>query len=1585
MATDPDFIPLPAASSSQVPSSDPDFIPLAAPAAPATPDPVKDSWGGLKAAGQRILERAAPMTLGNAAALVDLAWSVVPQIPGLFVETGSRIKYRNEEKRIRDIAAQMEKQQFTELFDRPLGKLMQAAGFGDVYTKSDVEQVMQRVGQAAQDAGDYVEKKSGGGLSTQDFLMYLDAVTAGLGAAGAKYSVGKLERRFDPLRASKAVEYRSDAEFFNRLQDRLGKKETLRGPTEDLPPTTAPTPKLEEPPVRGTSDARKREAAYEKATEETQAIRRAVDANWTAEQTAYDLMRRGASADTIDRVARRLERQYPGVGRDALSDAMAVIRVRRELVEGSALGTPMQDMLSQGASWRGPRKPGEAAVVRGERTGSTDFISLEKTSEGGVRPAPEAALDSAIEKVKAGKRFDLTAEEKIALRDSTRLDKKILTGLGAAGAAALLYTYDADIDAQMAGSLIGLGALVAMPEKAPLGAFLRAGKGTLKTLERLPSNRFEFSLEEIRNQLKRQDVTGAEREAFEAALRDAPDRISAKELMTRLDETTGVLRLGRKETSEYASYGLENIGRLDVDGIRAAEVDHARLGPQRPDGSYQIVAAGDVVDILRPLAGQTPEEAFAQWQGRMAKELEAPSARTTLYTSPLVDTSANHFGDRQYFAHTRSFMEDGVEHVVELQSDLVAKAGKTLTPEAIGKLEREEELLLEERVALRTQLAEQQRLKFALFEELRAAGKDAASPEWQAALIKRENANRRINARLGRLATRFGEISRDLAAARASTAADAVKPLHKNWHKRLIREKILEAQERMDLEEGAPKAIRFADADTVAKVEGWYEAVDDTLPPELQSIYDRYAGDITKTLQQLGAKHVEDAKGYGWWEVDLTETPKLEAGGIYGGAGSRRIQLGAADPELLRTLAAGGLAAGLATYAADKGDEVTKALVWGVGTAAAMLAASRVPALREAGAQIAQGTEYIAGVVSSRVRDISEPVLRRMTNLELATLRGTYNTIERIEGFANSYADLPDVFKARLKPAILTNDSRMVEHLLSNMPQALEGWKQARAELGRLGARLEQAGLLNALLPDYFPRMVVDLDGLLEAIDAPKRTAIQVAIEKAALRAGKKSSELSDVEISQIVNLELSRSRGAGAGKPGFTKKRAIGEIDESLARFYAEPDDALIRYVQNASRAAEKAEFFGKHLVKDESGLIDLDNSIGNIVRAELEAGRIDAAGYAELESILRSRFFGGERAGSALIQNVKNGLYAMLLSNVTSAAVQLSDTFVAAAANGVLPAIRAMTSIVTRQPDRMRARDFGLVNHAAEELTSARFSQKWLAKAMGLSGFTAADLFSKSVFLQSNWLKWQAAAKTAGGVSKLRAKYGDYFREDFDALVSDLQAGRRTNLVDELAFRELSNYQPTSRIEVPQAYLDNPNGRALYMLKTWMIKQADAVRAEMIRDIKAGRTAEGTMKGLRYGLALGLGGASMDFVRNWLLGRDQELEWGDIPANTLKTFGLSEYTLEQVVQGNPVKALGGLALPPWQVFDDLVKADEKTVRYLPIAGQMIYNHGLGGAEKWEEAQARFKRQAVARRDPQKRAEKELRDREKEMTRGTR
>lgn len=635
--------------------------------------------------------------------------------------------------------------------------------------------------------------------------------------------------------------------------------------------------------------------------------------------------------------------------------------------------------------------------------------------------------------------------------------------------------------------------------------------------------------------------------------------------------------------------------------------------------------------------------------------------------------------------------------------------------------------------------------------------------------------------------------------------------------------------------------------------------------------------------------------------------------------------------------------------------------------------------------QAAETADYGVGLISTRIANISPALAQRARLFEMRNLTESHEVLHKVVPFMKALEAVPASKRATLDRAILTNDAEAIAGLMKGNPELVAGWRQVRNVLNGLGKQLAGHGRFKSMKDDYFPRLVKDVEGLKEALGTPERTRLEAALQEAQTHSMRtRGSPLTNIEQSAIINREVQAMRRARGHLPGFAKERAVAEVTERLRPFYFTPSESLYAYVRGAVQDLETAKFFGRDLAQKRVAgqeFIDLDTSIGNVVGRELAAGKITHPQAQQLIDMLQSRLRSGERSSNSIIQDLRNLGNMGLLGNIVSGATQAADAMLAVYATHEL---RAPIGAVARQlsgRERVTAADFGLADHVAEEFVSATRTANWLNKMFKYSGFAAIDRFGKTTLLNAALSRTERLSQSPSGVARLKEKYGEAYGNEFPALVADLKKGALTERVRSMLFSELSDMQPISKLEMPQGYLDNPNGRLIYMLKTFMMKQIDVVRRDTYNEIKKGNVGRGLKNLVEYGLVLGLSGATTQMVKDWLMGNKVSFEPTDVMEQMLRTFGLGAYVTDRIRQGRPVEAILGAIAPPFKIMDDIIRRDPKAVQYIPLIGKLFYSWELGGREETELREARKEKKAGREIDLSPRAE-EYREQKRERNR---
>jgi RNA polymerase sigma-70 factor (ECF subfamily) len=576
------------------------------------------------------------------------------------------------------------------------------------------------------------------------------------------------------------------------------------------------------------------------------------------------------------------------------------------------------------------------------------------------------------------------------------------------------------------------------------------------------------------------------------------------------------------------------------------------------------------------------------------------------------------------------------------------------------------------------------------------------------------------------------------------------------------------------------------------------------------------------------------------------------------------------------------------------------------------------------------------GVISTELANIHPSLRLKLVEHEYRVLKNTEQINDQVLPFLTALKKLSKSEAQRVDNALRNGDLQE----LGTTPEIRKTYAGVRRALDFVEGELKALGRFGEGVSEYFPRLVKDIEGLKAAIGSAHATGLEAVLKKANAKMIKKEGRtLTDVEESIIVNRYLF-APDQTSFQPGYAKGRRLERIPDELQQFYEPSSESLLRYISGAVADIEKAKFFGRDLqTKTQGGKIftDLDSSIGNLTARLLAEGKIDKAQAMEVRRLLKARFEQGDKAMDPRLAGVRNVTNAALLGNIASAATQIGDPLFAIYHHGLVPTLQAMTESLVGK-SKVTPKQLGLINHVAEELSEMGLTGRMLHETMKWSGFKAIDMFGKETHLNAALLKWKQKLATPQGVAAFRAKYGDAFPE-IDRVMQEVRNRKITPDTELLSFFELSDAQPISKAEMPAAYLNNPNGRILYQLKTYMLKQADIVRRDAYQEIAKG-TPEGIMRGAKNLAALGtmyaLANVPGDVIKDWLAGRPVDpLSTPKLVENVLQTFGLNRYTQDKLQRGQVAETAIGMATPPLRVLQDIAKMDARSVSYVPGAGR--------------------------------------------------
>jgi hypothetical protein len=411
---------------------------------------------------------------------------------------------------------------------------------------------------------------------------------------------------------------------------------------------------------------------------------------------------------------------------------------------------------------------------------------------------------------------------------------------------------------------------------------------------------------------------------------------------------------------------------------------------------------------------------------------------------------------------------------------------------------------------------------------------------------------------------------------------------------------------------------------------------------------------------------------------------------------------------------------------------------------------------------------------------------------------------------------------------------------------------------------------------------------------------------------------------------------------------------------------DSLVDYIDKAVDHVEKYKFFDKGgvLPKNKRGELNFESSIGAYVKKLQDDMVLTSRGAEEVKTLLNARFGAGEQSPAKFLQQMRSLSNMLLLGNPISAATQLGDLFVNAYRFGGRNAFKGVLETITGK-NIANVTDFNLENHISQDFHNISKMAGTLDFVFKWSGFRAVDRFGKNSLIQSAWNKNTALAKSEKGIQKLREEWGGMFGKEFDSLVSDLANGKVSENAKLLLFTELTGSQPVTLSDMPLKYLQSPNGRIFYSLKSFGLKQLELINNTIIKQVEKGNYSTAGKNALAYSAIVGLGNATIQETKNWMQGREFQVD--RVPDNwtnyMLATLMTSRYSADKnLKRGDIAGLIGDSVAPPISVFSnlttDVVSAmksiyegetpDAKTLRSVPIVGRWYYNLFGGGAEEF-------------------------------------
>jgi hypothetical protein len=554
---------------------------------------------------------------------------------------------------------------------------------------------------------------------------------------------------------------------------------------------------------------------------------------------------------------------------------------------------------------------------------------------------------------------------------------------------------------------------------------------------------------------------------------------------------------------------------------------------------------------------------------------------------------------------------------------------------------------------------------------------------------------------------------------------------------------------------------------------------------------------------------------------------------------------------------------------------------------------------------------------------------------------------------------------------------------------------QVRPLLDQLYQQAIDAGLDVNYLQEYFPRRIKDFVGLMNLYGKDVNEDFLDYVEQENKRRSESGEKLlipSDypTEFDNYLNQKkfVQPSR-----IPANLKERRTNMISKEAQPFYYEPEVALSAYLNNIVEAIATQNLVGNATrTKKQPVVVDgqtvlalnlndptgsLNRVVGELVaNGEITKGQMQSLEYGLVQFLQPKNASEGD-----LFKLSRTFGYGTLLVEVTSTLSNMYDMAFTMLDNGILPSLGAM---VGRKSVRMRDLGFDPDRLSAEYPMGGKGKTKFfndlVKTGLTVTGFRRMDQLMKETNLTANYRRFQRLAKLAPNSNKhqkFRKEVEFLVGSDVDNVINDLKLNKPDSpFVRNLLTNKILETQPLNRLELPLLANDNANGRALYLMKSFMVKQMGLIWRRQIsvminRDLPFKQRSAAAREVVKLLLLFILVGLPVDFFKDLLAGRDVYPD--DYVTNALlRVAGMSKYTIYQAKR----EGLGGAARAYFMpvgidqtlnmatdignvLMDPSSIPDTKAVSYLPFSDWWYYRYGPG-VEKQERQRTRKRKEGI-------------------------
>lgn len=589
-------------------------------------------------------------------------------------------------------------------------------------------------------------------------------------------------------------------------------------------------------------------------------------------------------------------------------------------------------------------------------------------------------------------------------------------------------------------------------------------------------------------------------------------------------------------------------------------------------------------------------------------------------------------------------------------------------------------------------------------------------------------------------------------------------------------------------------------------------------------------------------------------------------------------------------------------------------------------------AMDEAGlSSYAKMKRDIGSWIADNYEEVLTPIHTRLDQLSPEIAAGVRRYEFNVHAMNKQFEDVATPFMQQFQNMSEEGQNRVALHLMNGR------YKQARTAavaqgmdassvdavqklMNDIGQAYKDKGLSQGTVKDYFPRKVSDWKALREQLGR-NGSDIDVMFTQHARQTGRVADDLRGDERAWLIENYMKGKHVRVQGRTGAQRRGY--EVTEEMLTNYESPVAALSNYLSRAADDLSVSELFvtgakkpkRKNMKVGDVNIESFDVE-GNVTAMLDKMMKTDDPAYGQVASLLQARLNMTREPTMGVVNHLRSLGYMNTIGNPMSALTQIGDLGVSAVVHGMRPTLRGIFG-----KKHVDLAELGIKTALDADYSNLSSLSKQLNWVLDKSGFAAIDKFGKNVNLNAALNKNRGVANRSK--EAFTEKWGTMFGDEVDNLYNSVRNGEVNENVRMMLFSELADTQPITMSEMPKWYLDHPNGRLFYMLKTFTLKQLDLLRRNVVDNAKKGNVGDAVKFAAGYTTLFAGMGATIDEIKHGLTGRGFEIE--DIPDNYINNllgiFLVNRYQGEQLRSGDVVDTAMDMVLPPLDYANAIVR----------------------------------------------------------------